>query len=428
MKIKKFIIFLLLFSSPAFTQIENIEIINQSPLDLKKPHNNCDYQICNSLKNLIDNAKSSIDFAIYGLRGQDEILNALIYAQDRGVKIRGIVDKDIHNKNYYSDTYKLYENFNNIVDDFQYDLETKSKLKDKNYSNNKCKRPKGTEGPLQCYDGIGFASKEDIHFIGDIMHNKFFIIDNEIIWTGSANISDTGTGGYNANSVVIIDSKNISEIFKSEFEQLYRGYFHRSKKIFKKEKLLFSNNDTQIEIFFSPQGYTMYRGVIPLIQNAKEYIYLSIFFLTDKDVTTALKDAHLRGVDLKIIVDSTGATNGYIKHKYLREKGLKLKVENWGGKMHMKSAVIDDQYVIHGSMNWTAAGATKNDENTLIIKNSDLALKQKSFFNSLWNSIDDQWLIDDPMPESIQSYNSCFDEIDNDFDNIIDMDETECLN
>ena len=131
---------------------------------------------------------------------------------------------------------------------------------------------------MQCYDGIGFASKEDIHFIGDIMHNKFFIIDNEIIWTGSDNISDTGTGGYNANSVVIIDSKNISEIFKSEFEQLYRGYFHRSKKIFKKEKLLFSNNDTQIEIFFSPQGYTMYRGVIPLIQNAKEYIYLSIFF------------------------------------------------------------------------------------------------------------------------------------------------------
>jgi phosphatidylserine/phosphatidylglycerophosphate/cardiolipin synthase-like enzyme len=94
----------------------------------------------------------------------------------------------------------------------------------------------------------------------------------------------------------------------------------------------------------------------------------------------------------------------------------------------MKSAVIDDQYVIHGSMNWTAAGATKNDENTLIIKNSDLALKQKSFFNSLWNSIEDQWLIDDPMPESIQSYNSCFDEIDNDFDNIIDMDETDCLN
>ena len=38
------------------------------------------------------------------------------------------------------------------------------------------------------------------------MHNKFFVVDKRFIWTGSANLSDTGTGGYNANIVAELDS------------------------------------------------------------------------------------------------------------------------------------------------------------------------------------------------------------------------------
>ena len=52
----------------------------------------------------INNAQKSIDFAFYGLSKQDEILNALINAQNRGVKVRGIVDKNVDNKNDYSGT------------------------------------------------------------------------------------------------------------------------------------------------------------------------------------------------------------------------------------------------------------------------------------------------------------------------------------
>ena len=65
---------------------------------------------------LIDNATNSIDFAIYGFRNQNNILNALIKAQKRGVKIRGVVDSDTNNYNYYSDTKLLYKYFNIISD------------------------------------------------------------------------------------------------------------------------------------------------------------------------------------------------------------------------------------------------------------------------------------------------------------------------
>ena len=53
------------------------------------------------------------------------------------------------------------------------------------------------------------------------MHNKFFIIDRQYIWTGSANISDTGTGGYNANVIASINSNYLAKHYLIEFEQTH---------------------------------------------------------------------------------------------------------------------------------------------------------------------------------------------------------------
>ena len=44
--------------------------------------------MCVALLRAIDGASTSIDFAIYGLRGQDEVLAALVRAQARGVMVR----------------------------------------------------------------------------------------------------------------------------------------------------------------------------------------------------------------------------------------------------------------------------------------------------------------------------------------------------
>jgi phosphatidylserine/phosphatidylglycerophosphate/cardiolipin synthase-like enzyme len=179
------------------------KVITNSPLIFLSPNASCNTQICSELINLIGKAENSLDFAVYGLRGQKEVLNTLIAAKNRGVSIRGVIDKDVRGNTYYSDTYLLEENFDAVKSDYEKDLNTLSLLKNKEYED-KCERPEGYEGPLQCFEGKGYASKEKLKFSGDIMHNKFFIIDGEYIWTGSANISDTGTGGYNANVVASI--------------------------------------------------------------------------------------------------------------------------------------------------------------------------------------------------------------------------------
>jgi len=402
-----------------------VRVITNSPLLYSSPRNNCNTEICSELLSLITKAENTIDFAVYGLRGQDAILEALVDAQARGVIVRGVVDKDTSNQSYYRDTHLLEAALKQVRSDYKQDLKTSRYLSRKN-SKRKCARPSGHEGPLQCFERKGYASREKIFFKGDIMHNKFFIVDNMYVWTGSANISDTGTGGYNANVVVLMKSEFIAMNYFIEFEQMFNGYFHRAKKKLKKKDIDVDIAGQKVSLFFSPQGYAMYRGVIPLIRSARKSIDVSVFFLTHKNVSRELVLAKQRGVSVRVILDATAATNGYSKHEYLRDNGVSVKVENWGGKMHMKSALVDNKHLIIGSMNWTGAGESKNDENTLIIRNAKAAPMYEKFFNEMWGSIPKKWLRDEPMAESTESNYSCEDGIDNDFDKLIDSQDKEC--
>ncbi len=430
--LKKLIVlsFLVLILPGLSNAKDTIKLITNSPIHKNGPNKDCNTEICTSLLKLINSANKTIDFAIYGLRGQNEILQALIKAEKRGVIVRGITDKTLEGKSYYTDTHLLSENLKFVHDDRKIDIDRAEYLEGINYNESQqCDRPSNTKGPLQCFEGKGYASKEEIIFNGDIMHNKFFIVDGRYVWTGSANISDTGIGGYNANIVAYIDSPFLANYYTVEFEQMFvEGNYHKTKKKLKKKDISIILGETKVSLFFSPQGYAVTKGILPLINGAKDTIDIAIFFLTHNKISKALVDAKERGVKVRVILDATAATNGYSKHNYLRENGIDVKVESWGGKMHMKAAVIDSKHIIVGSMNWTLAGEKKNDENTIIIKNSSIhGNKLSSFFEEMWNSIPSSWLKNDPLPESIESGTSCYDSIDNDFDNIIDYNEKECF-
>ena len=71
----------------------------------------------------------------------------------------------------------------------------------------------------------------------------------------------------------------------------------------------------------------------------------------------------------------------------LIEAGIPVKIENWKGKLHQKSAIVDGVYTIVGSTNWTKSANIVNDENMLIIKNKKIAQRQEKEFLRLWKSI-----------------------------------------
>ena len=55
-----------------------------------------------------------------------------------------------------------------------------------------------------------------------IMHNKFFVIDSELVWSGSTNITDNGFS-YNHNNSVVFTSTLLADIYTIEFEEMFDG-------------------------------------------------------------------------------------------------------------------------------------------------------------------------------------------------------------
>ena len=139
------------------------------------------------------------------------------------------------------------------------------------------------------------------------MHNKFFIFDNKIVFTGTMNISNTGSGGYNANTAVLINDFRTANAYKKEFEQLYSGAFQLSKTDFSQKIKL--NDKTNLYILFSPAANPYEKAISQILKNASKEIFVSIFFLTHKDIIQDLIAAKKRGVDVKIIYDAAGAGN-----------------------------------------------------------------------------------------------------------------------
>lgn len=352
----------------------NFKIIISDFTQKLKPDRNCSTEMCKEILNNINSAKTSIDFAIYGYSSVPSIENAIKNAKARGVKIRLVYDIDTTDSNIYPNTNDLVKLVANTKNDS--------------------------------------LSKEK----SAIMHNKFYIFDNKIVITGSANLSHTDMSGYNSNAIIVINSPAVAKIYTKEFNQMYEGKFHS-------DKILSVNNSG---IYFSPQNKTIQNAILPLIRNAKTYIYIPAFLISHKGMVTELIQAKNRGVDVRIITDALNASAKYSKVRELRAAGMPVKIENYAGKMHSKTMIIDDRYLVLGSMNFSKSGESKNDENLIVLENKEAAIFYKQFFLYLWDKIPDKWLKFYPRAEGLDSIGSCSDGVDNDYDGLVDMEEESC--
>ena len=341
-----------------------------------KPDNNCTELVCKDVLNRINNSKKSIDIALYGFDNVPALYNALVSAKNRGVKIRLVYDNS--KESHYPETDMI----------------------------------------------INLADEKSGDDIKSLMHNKFMIFDEKSVITGSMNFSKTGLSGFNSNAIFVIDSPDIAKIYEEEFSQMLKGKFHQAKS--KLNHKIIQLGTSKINIFFSPKDKIITNNIIPFVENAEKYIYIPAFIITHDGLSNALIKAKQRGVDVKIILDATNVHSTKSKVKALRNAGVLLKIENFAGKIHSKSIIIDDKYVIVGSMNFTNSGENKNDENSLIIEDTRFAKHYKGFFEYIWEKIPDKYLTKSPSAEGKASIGSCSDGIDNDFDGKIDINDEGC--
>ncbi len=360
----------------------NIKIYFADSTSKLMPDRKCSSSICKEILSNINKSEKTIDMAIYGYSHTPEIETAFKNALKRGVKIRLVYDSDIKGGNIYPNT------------------EIITRLIKNNRS-----------------DRLSPEAK-------NIMHNKFYIFDDKVLITGSANLSHTDMSGFNSNSIIVAESEEIAKIYKTEFEQMYSGRFHNDKKV-NPHKIIQLNN-AKFEVYFSPQDKSISNAVLPLINKSKKYIYIPTFVLTDKRVTEALISAKNRGVEVKIIIDALNASVQHSKHKELRAGGIEVKTENYAGKMHSKSMIVDDKYTIIGSMNFSNSGENRNDENLVVIDSEEIAKFYKQFFTYQWNKIDNKWLKLNARAEGKDSIGSCTDGLDNNYDGLTDSEDLAC--
>jgi phosphatidylserine/phosphatidylglycerophosphate/cardiolipin synthase-like enzyme len=141
-----------------------------------------------------------------------------------------------------------------------------------------------------------------------------------------------------------------------------------------------------VEVLYAPNDAPLDR-VVTLYQQAKRYIYVSVYGLTYPRAVEALVAAKKRGVDVRMLTDQerTQDVKQHTALQTLRLAGIPVRVNQHEGLMHLKQVVIDDEINTSGSMNHTTSGNVYNDERMDIITDRAISLKAREQFLSMWN-------------------------------------------
>lgn len=127
--------------------------------------------------------------------------------------------------------------------------------------------------------------------------------------------------------------------------------------------------------------------IIDCIRDAKFTVWVAVAWFTDKDIGNELREKHLAGVNVRVIVNDDEVTR--LHGLKFDTRGIEYKTiapnSPWGKKlMHNKFCIIDLYKVIHGSYNWTS-NAKFNNESITVTDSRELAEGFSKQFIELYN-------------------------------------------
>jgi phosphatidylserine/phosphatidylglycerophosphate/cardiolipin synthase-like enzyme len=214
-----------------------------------------------------------------------------------------------------------------------------------------------------------------------LMHNKFWIFDGQIVWTGSTNVTTNGNFRNN-NNVVVIGSPQLAAIFEREFDEMWSGEFGpRSPSTVEGQALTIDG--TPIQVLFAAEDEVM-RQLVPLIAGAQSSIRFMAFSFTHDELGAAVLARASAGVDVKGIFETRGSETEYSELPALYCAGVPVRQDGNPGTFHHKVFVVDDKIVVTGSLNFSDNADESNDENVLVIANRDVAACYLQEFERRW--------------------------------------------
>jgi len=240
-------------------------------------------------------------------------------------------------------------------------------------------------GQFALLTGAGVEVKDDAGRSA-LMHNKFWIFDNQVVWTGSTNISTNGIFKQN-NNVLVIRSKEIAYIYEREFQEMWSNQFGpRAPSTVNTQWAILDG--TPIQVLFSAEDRVV-DHLIALVNDAQTSIRFLAFSFTDYPLAKAMIDRASAGVDLKGVYETFGSTGSGSELKTFWCAGLPVRQDGNSSFLHHKVIIIDNSIVVTGSLNYSSNADESNEENVVILDNPEIAALYLQEFDRLWNQAKD---------------------------------------
>jgi competence ComEA-like helix-hairpin-helix protein len=169
--------------------------------------------------------------------------------------------------------------------------------------------------------------------------------------------------------------------------------------------------DTKITVQFSPISSSQpwdisSNGLIgKTLEKAKKSVNLALFVFSEQKIANILETQHEKNVNIRALIDPEFAFLNYSEGLDMLGVTIanqcKYEANNhpWqnpintvgvaqipkGDKLHHKVGIVDEETIITGSHNWSAAANYKNDETLLIIQNPTIAAHYVREFERLYS-------------------------------------------
>ena len=138
-----------------------------------------------------------------------------------------------------------------------------------------------------------------------LMHNKFWIFDNQTVWTGSTNITVNGIFKQD-NNTIVLQSPELAVIYEREFQEMWDGQFGpRSPSQLADQSAIIHGSSAYV--IFTSEDHAIEEAIIPLVNTATSSIRFLAFSFTDYPLAAAMIARAQTGVNVAGVYEKVGS-------------------------------------------------------------------------------------------------------------------------
>lgn len=217
-----------------------------------------------------------------------------------------------------------------------------------------------------------------------LMHNKFAVIDGLEVWTGSLNL--TGSGTYeDHNALVRIVSPRLAQDYTAEFEEMFVDRRFGPDSPANTPYPQVDVDGRSVQVYFAPEDGAA-AALQRLLAGARRSVDVLAFSFTSDDLAGTLIARAKDGVSVRMVMESEQVqSNQGGDYGRFVDAGLDVRLDGLAGQMHEKVMIVDGEWTAFGSYNFTRSAEKRNDENLLIVQDHELAAQFTAEFERIYS-------------------------------------------